>query len=218
MSGHGTKEARLDRPTRPIAAVPRFLNARTVALAAVLGLAFAAGAIILLRAGADTGRPSGTPTEASTAELRALAEKADAPIYWAGTRPGKRFELTRTRAGGSFVRYLPPGVRAGDKRAAFLTVATYPKRGAYAVTTESAHRAGMVREPTPGGGLAVWRRKRPSSVYLAYPGSDQLVEVFSPDAQAAQRLVVTGQVGPVAEVPAGEPKPRSLERPTGRSR
>ena len=61
----------------------------------------------------------GTPVTTSLGELQAAADKADAPIYWAGTRPGDRFELTRTRRGKPpHVRYLPPGVKAGDKRAA----------------------------------------------------------------------------------------------------
>lgn len=194
-------------------AATRFLNARTGALAAVVALALTAGAIILLLSGGDAERPPGTPTEASPAELRTLAEKAAAPIYWAGTRPGKRFELTRTRTGKVFVRYLPPGVMAGDKRPAFLTVATYPQRDAYSVTADSSRKAGMVSKPTPSGGLAVWRRKRPHSVYLAYPGGNQLVEVFSPDAEEAQRLALAGLVGPVSEVRASEPEPRSLKGP-----
>ena len=155
----------------------------------------------------------GTPVTASLGELQAAAGKADAPIYWAGTRPGDRFELTRTKRGRTYVRYLPPGVKAGDKRAAFLTVATYPQRRAYPVTEAASRRRGMVRRSTPGGGLAVWQRRNQRSVYLAYPGSDQLVEVFSPSADDARRLVLAGDVGPIGEVAASEPEPRRLVDP-----
>lgn len=68
----------------------------------------------------------------------------------------------------------------------------------------------MVRAPTPSGGLATWSRRRRSSVYLAYPGTDQLIEVFSPRAGDARRLALAGDVGPVGEVSATEPEPRSL--------
>ncbi len=71
----------------------------------------------------------------------------------------------------------------------------------------------MVRAPTPSGGLATWSRKRRSSVYLAYPGTDQLIEVFSPRAGDARRLVLARDVGPVGEVSAREPEPRSLRTP-----
>ena len=174
--------------------------------------ASAAVAVLVLRGGEESEPPPGAPRAVSAAELQSLADEALQPVYWAGTRPGVRFELTRTRRGKSFVRYLPDGVQVGDKRPAFLTVATYPQPRAYPVTQRSSRRKGMVRESTAGGGLAVWSRRRPNSVYLAYPGRDQLVEVFSPTAGEARRLVVAGQVGPVGEVPASEPAPRSLRR------
>ena len=55
----------------------------------------------------------------------------------------------------------------------------------------------MARAPAPAGGLATWSEKRPGSVYVAYPGSDLLVEVFSPDSSEARRLVLDGDVGPI---------------------
>jgi len=206
MSSHGAARARLDQGDRvgPFIAAIRFLQRRTLALATVVGLAVTAVGAAALLAGEDAGEaPPGTPREASVAQLRALAEKADAPIYWAGTAPGTRFEVTETRGGKVFVRYLPPDVKVADKRAGFLTVGTYPYRRAYAVTDESSHQKGMAQAPAPAGGLAVWSETRPSSVYVAYPGSDLLVEVFSPDAPEARRLVLEGEVGPVGREPAG---------------
>ena len=185
----------------------------TLAIAAVLSLAACAAVAVFYLRGEEADRPPpGAPKVASAAELHSLAADVSRPLFWAGARPGLRYELTRTRRGKSFVRYLPDGVQAGDRRAAFLTVATYPQPRAYPVTEGSSRRRGMVRESTAGGGLAVWSRKRPNSVYLAYPGGNQLIEVFSPDAGEARRLVVAGQVGPVGEVPASEPAPRALRR------
>jgi hypothetical protein len=203
MSSHGEAHGRLGQrhPAGPLAKALRFLPARSLALTAVVGLALAAAAVVL--AGADTERGPATPTEASVAELRTLAEEADAPIYWAGTAPGTRFEVTETRGGKVFVRYLPPNGKLADARPAFLTVGTYPYQRAYAVTEKSSHQKGMAQAPAPAGGLAVWSERRPSNVYVAYPGSDLLVEVFSPKASAARRLVLDGDVGPVDRKPTG---------------
>ena len=55
----------------------------------------------------------------------------------------------------------------------------------------------MVSRAAPGGGLAIWSKKRPTSVYLAYPGSDYLVEVFDPSAERARELVLSGEVAPI---------------------
>ncbi len=205
MASQGAARARLGQSSRagPLAAAIRFLQARTLALAAVVALASTAVGAAFLLAGADTERPPGTPTETSVAELRALAKQADAPIYWAGTAPGTRFEVTETRGGKVFVRYLPPNVKVADRRPAFLTVATYPYQRAYAATDESSRQKGMARALAPAGGLAVWSEQRPSSVYVAYPGSDFLVEVFSPKDSEARRLVLSGEVGPVDREPAG---------------
>lgn len=201
MSSQGAAQAQLGEhhPTGPLAGAIRFLLARTLALTALVGLALiGVGAYLLLtRAEPDSKHSPGAPAEASVGELRELAKRADAPIYWAGTAPGTRFEVTQTRRGKVFVRYLPPGVKVADRRARFLTVATYPYRRAYAVTAKSSRQGGMVRASAPAGGLAVWSKKRPSSVYVAYPGSDLLVEVFSPKASEARRLVLGGEVGPV---------------------
>ena len=193
-------------------------SGRVRPLRGVVGLLLGAVALALVGAGAgflvgvdDEQRPPGVPVETSVIELRALAAEADAPIFWAGTAPGTRFEVTETPAGKVFVRYLPPNVKVADKRPAFLTVGTYPYRRAYPVTDELSHQKGMARAPAPAGGLAVWNEKRPSSVYVAYPGSDLLVEVFSPKASEARRLVLDGEVGPVErESPGAQAAPSLL--------
>lgn len=199
------------RPAGTFGAAIRFVLARTLALAAVVGVALTVAAAVLVLTRSDPEGAPGAPAEASVTELRALAEQAEAPIYWAGTAPGTRFEVTETRGGKVFVRYLPPGVDVADRRPEFLTVGTYPYPRAYAVTERSAQRDGMTSAQAPGGGLATWREKRPSSVYVAYPGSDLLVEVFSPKAAQARRLVLDGAVGPVTREPAqSEATPRLL--------
>ena len=183
-SGRLSPAARISGRVRPVRG-----NLLLLLAAAALTLAGAVAGTLTVRGGEPPPQPPSVPVETSVAELRALAADADAPIFWAGTAPGTRFEVTETGAGKVFVRYLPPNVEVGDKRPAFLTVGTYPYGRAYAVTAERSHQKGMARAEAPAGGLAVWSEKRPSSVYVAYPGADYLVEVFSPEASEARRLV-----------------------------
>ena len=187
-------------------------------LVAVTGLvvtAAVAGTVSML---GEKERATGVPVETTVKDLQATAASADRPIYWAGSGPGTRLELTETKAGKTFVRYLPRGVAVADKHPSFLTVATYPFRRAYAATAESSRQTTMVRARTLGGGLAVWSKKRPSNVYLAYPGSDVLVEVFSPGGMLGQRLVLAGKVSAVGDRSSPMPVPRPLVRPSGLSR
>ena len=190
---------------------PRALLA--VAGLALLAIAIAGGALVL--AGDEEEAQVGLPRLTSADGLVRTAAATRDPIYWAGTRAGTRYELTRTRRHKSFVRYLPEGVAAGDRRPGFLTVATYPQRDAYAVATTSSRRSGMARASTPSGGLATWSRRRPNHVYLAYPSIDYLVEVFSPRRGDARRLALAGEVGAVGQVSATEPAPRRLRAPGG---
>jgi hypothetical protein len=127
------------------------------------------------------------------AGLEALAGELGHPVYWAGRRAGAGLELTR-RGGNVFVRYLPAGARVGEERP-LLTVATYPLADAFAATRSAA--TGGVPVPVGGGGIAFYSRERPTSVYLAYPGSEVQVEVFSPSARQARDLVASGAVTPV---------------------
>jgi hypothetical protein len=139
----------------------------------------------------------GEPTKVSSADLRALARETDHPVYWAGRSRDDSYELTQTRRGAIHVRYLPAATPVGDRRPAFLTVSTYPYARAYSVTSSSAKRPAMASRPAPGGGIAVWSKRQPTNVYLAYPGSGLLVEVFHPDPPQARELTIAGDVGPI---------------------
>ena len=205
MASSGVAEAPRGRaPTRSPSGPLRFLLARTLPLLVLTSLALTAAGAVYLLLSEDVKPPKsppGTPREATVAQLRTLAEHSTTPVYWAGTAPGTRFEVTQTRRGKFFVRYLPAGVKVADKRPDYLTVGTYPYPRAYAATEESAEQKGMDSAAAPGGGLAVWSDRRPSSVYVAYPGADVLVEVFSPKAAQARQLVLKGDVGAVDRQP-----------------
>ena len=108
-----------------------------------------------------------------------------------------RYELTRAAGGRTFIRYLPAGVKAGDRRPGFLAIGTYLERRAFAQTRAAGQRRGVVTMNLTGAGLAVYNRGRPTSVYFAYPGTDVQVEVYDPSARIARRLVLAGQVVPI---------------------
>lgn len=172
---------------------------RFLAVGLALGAVVAAGIVVGILAVTDAGDPNiepGVPAEASDEDLRAVAE-ARGTFYWAGPMPGTKRELTTTGSGKVYVRYLSPSASDGDPRPAFLTVGTYPFDRAYHTTRAVAKRRGTSSARAPGGGLAVWNVARPTSVYVAFPGADRLVEVFDPDPRRARDLALSGEVGTV---------------------
>jgi len=149
---------------------------------------------LALRQGAHgAAHPVGTAAVAvSELELRALSTTVGQPIYWVGPESGVTYELTRS-AQGIYVRYLPKGVAVGSG-APYLTVATYPVTDAFAATSSAAGAAGTVRVEVGGGAVAFYRRTLSTNIYMAYPGAKVQIEVYSPSAGRARRLVAAGDV------------------------
>lgn len=133
----------------------------------------------------------------SAAELRALPAEVGHPVYWAGPDPKSTYELTRTKDGRVYLRYLPAGVRVGDSRASFLTVGTYPQRNAFTQLKATAAKLQATPIELPGGGLAYLDTSRPTSAYIAYPDGDLQVEVYTPDAARTERLLTSRRIVPV---------------------
>lgn len=160
-------------------------------------LAVAATIVAVLRMGGDGGKSFklelGVPTAASASDLRAFASPSR-PVYWIGPANSGTLEVTRTARGAVFVRYLPAGVAVGDRAPSYTTIATYSTPDAYATTQHSSGFRGFRHAEAPNGGLAVWRVKLPTSVYLAFPNSDYLVEVFDPSPRRARSLALSTRV------------------------
>jgi hypothetical protein len=135
---------------------------------------------------------AGAAAAVSPATLTSFASSHDGPVYWAGPMAERKLELTSTSA-GTFVRYLPLSASIGDSARA-ITVGTYPMRNAYATAVGRAKTTQMTSREAAGGGLAVWSKARPTSVYLAFPGVPQLVEVYAPDADQARTLALSGRI------------------------
>jgi len=167
------------------------------AIAVALVVAFAAW--LILRDSDDKSSQPEAPASAaaSLAQLRTLPDETGHDIYWAGPRNGYTYELTRTTDGNVYIRYLPPGVAVGDVQPAYLTIGTYPRPKALNGLRRLARRSGNATFPVAGGGLGVYSRSRPNSVYVAYPGGAVQVEVYDPSAEQARKLAREGRVRPV---------------------
>lgn len=134
------------------------------------------------------------PVLVSAGQLTSASHSLGRPIYWAGPRDDTSYELTVTAGGRAYVRYLPRGAAAGDSRADFLTVGTYPGTQAYEnlkkVSTGPAVHSNLLDD----GGLLVAPKRLPKSVYLAYPDADFQVEVYDSMSGAARRLALNGLI------------------------
>jgi hypothetical protein len=180
----------------PRAALPKRLWTRVFLLALLVG----AGAT------ACGGEEAKQVTQApgvgiSVQKLTSLSGSLGQPVFWAGSERGSTYELSRTKDGRIYIRYLPTGVKPGDTRANFLAVGTYPQADAFSVLKATAKKQGQATIKLGGGGLAFADKTHPTSVYLAYPGSDYQIEVFDPSSARARRLVVSGKVVPIG-IPA----------------
>jgi hypothetical protein len=176
-------------------------RARRVRAGAALAVALAAtfGAWLVLReGGGDTPAPDGPVSSgASVAQLRALSDQTGHPVYWAGRLENHTYELTRPTDGNVYVRYLPPGVPIGDRRPDYTTVGTYPRPHALTGLRRVSRLPEAASFAVADGGIAVYSRDRPSSVYLAFPGEDVQVEVYDPAPRKARRLARSGRVQPI---------------------
>jgi hypothetical protein len=143
------------------------------------------------------------PQAFSESGLKTASGVLGQPIYWAGARPGYTYEFRRADNGDIFLRYLPAGTAVGTKgkaagtKGAFLVIATYPLRDAYAAVVRASKGKGSVAMKIPNNGLAVYSPRRPATYYFAYPGSTYQVGVFAPTAAVARRLVLQARVAPL---------------------
>jgi hypothetical protein len=181
---------------------PSAVDRRLILIAgAILLAAVGVGLWLLLRSDKTKPANQAPATAASIERLNRFASSTGHPIYWAGSQPTFTYELSRTKDGRVYIRYLPPGVKPGDSRPKYLAIGTYPQRHAFATLRATAKKQGAQMIHLAGGGLAFQYKSRPTSVYLAYPGSNYQIEVFDPSPRRALELVVSGQVKAVGAPP-----------------
>lgn len=139
----------------------------------------------------------GTPPElVDGGELGSLEESLGHEVYWAGELPPDRSEVREEADGSVYLRYLPPGVDAGDPRERFLTVGTYPVADATAALRDAAAEAKVALRRI-GAATVFVDPASAGSVYLAYAGSDLQIEVYDPAPGRALELVRSGAIRPV---------------------
>jgi hypothetical protein len=180
--------------TPAVATDPVTPHVRLAFVALVVLVAASAGAEFAFLQGNDSSQ-TGALAGVSAETLTSFASSHEGPVYWVGPMAARKLELTSTTA-GTFVRYVP--LTAFGNSAQAITVGTYPMRNAYATVVGRAKTTQMTSREAPGGGLAVWSKTRPTSVSLAFPGVPYLVEVYSPDADQARTLVLSGRIRPVS--------------------
>ena len=144
-------------------------------------------------------QPKANSSAATREQLVALSKQVGHEVFWAGPKSGYTYELTRTKDGNIYIRYLPPGVPVGAASADFLSIGTYPQNDAFATIKTAQEREGEIVKKVRGGGggVAVAGAERPNSVYFAYPGSKLLVEVYDPSPERALQLATSGKVRPI---------------------
>lgn len=174
---------------------------------AIAALAAVAVVVVATRGDESTSTPISTQGDSTPAAdappelldrpgLEELAASLDTPVYWAGEAEEDRYEVTRLGDGTVYVRYLPDGIELGAT-GPYLTVATYPRPSAFAEIQRASREAGASVLPVGAGGIAVVRSSTPDSVNFALPTVGAQIEVFSPKAGEARRLVESGAVVPV---------------------
>lgn len=170
------------------------------ALLVVLSIALVAVVVIAIFGDGDSSSPPevGVPTAVSASALSDFAGEHATPVYWLGERPEDTYELTDAGSGRIYVRYLPKGVEVGDKRAKFVTVATYSQEGGVlALRKAAAEEKGAKLGKTDDGAVLLIDPASPKNAHLAYPGADVQIEVYSPVPGEALRLSARGAVQPV---------------------
>src|SRR5207244_6809081 len=121
------------RPSEPPSGASTRVWTIRAGAAVVVAVLIGLGAWLALRGGSSASSPvpkNATAVPISLSGLRTISSAVGVPIYWAGERPGFTYELTKTTDNRVFIRYLPAGVPVGTK-VQYLTIATYPFKGAF---------------------------------------------------------------------------------------
>ena len=170
-------------PTQRLQQLGRRLREPRIAALVGVGIAVIVVAVLLLSGGSDSNDGNGStdstsagtttsggsggsaqatkPIEATVDRLLELSSVVGHPVYWAGARPGKKYELTIDNDQNIFIRYLDPGVPIGSKDVSSLTVGTYPVQDAVAALQHEADKPGASTDSAPERRLRSDQLRRP---------------------------------------------------------
>jgi len=169
----------------------------------LIAVAVAVAAAVLLSGGSKSSsgpaavKPIG-PIALSASGLKIEARDLDQVIYWVGPVAGDMYELTRTSANAVFVRYLPPGVKPGKHPGKYLIVATYPVTGALAALEAATDSGRLLTVKGDDGGIAAVELSKPTSVRVAFRGTNYQIEVYDPSPKEARKLATSGALKSVS--------------------
>lgn len=174
------------------------MNRWLTTLLVVLSVALVAAVGIWIFRDDDSSSSAAVPDAVTASELSDFAAKQRAPVYWLGERGDDTYELTDSASGRVYIRYLPEGTDAGDERADFVTVATYPSDNGVAELRKAARKeAGAKLGRTDDGAVLLIDPTSPNNAHLAYRGANLQIEIYSPVPGEALRLAARGAVRPV---------------------
>ncbi|HWB69859.1 MAG TPA: hypothetical protein VG518_07765 [Solirubrobacterales bacterium] len=183
------------------------IDARTfrIGLAALLAVVVVVvGAIAIFGGGSDSDKGSSGSSEAKTnavalseAELAAKVGEMGQPVFWIGPRAGtESYELSSTPDGSVYIRYLTGGAKAGEEKADFLTVGTYPVPEAAKALADAAEREGQ--DLAQRKGFQVLGSEQATSAYVVFDDQPDIqVEIFSPEPGEADQLAGSGALAQV---------------------
>jgi hypothetical protein len=165
----------------------------------VLAVGLSAWLIVLLVSGGDDFKlTTGEPQIASVSDLESWVEDTGRTIYWVGERDSTSYELTETASGRVYVRYLPEGAEAGDPAPGYVTVGTYPVSDAAGVLRDAADaREGKELAMSKNGAVVLLETKRAENVHMAFPNTNEQIEIYSPEPRVALRYASGDQVTPI---------------------
>jgi hypothetical protein len=141
----------------------------------------------------------GKPRIIAVKDLGGVGSALGHPLYWAGEQSGKSLELTITQPGNAFIRYLNRDSELASPEPDFLTIGSYPLKGAYdALKANAKNHPGTRTAQTPDGGFVLVSKDRPQSVYIVFPKQpDVEIEVYAPSASKAFETATSGDIKPV---------------------
>jgi len=137
--------------------------------------------------------PVPRPVAATESTLAATVQAVGHPVFWMGSERGNKYEVTQLPNGRVYLRYLPGSAKVGSD-IAYRTVGTYPLKHAFAITSSAAKQPSSVKVPVNGGGVAFYNKLRPQSIYVAFPGVDEQIEIYDPAPAKVLPLVASGKL------------------------
>jgi hypothetical protein len=116
----------------------------------------------------------------SADELRSVVLANHLTVYWAGPMTGAKYALIASKAGASFVRYLPNGNGINDTTTSFRVIATYSLKNALLITQSAGGISGNVGFTNVDANAVFYVKTRPTNVYMGIKGKDIQIEIFDP--------------------------------------